>query len=232
MIDTGHTVKLAAEVLKEAGAKDIYVLICHGEWIPSSGGLNMADVGLTPGRTLVGRDDEDVARLAHQKVDRDQLDRPDREGGSDRWQDGHHRHCSPHRREYQADTQRVGRLCLEAGVAQLILLPSRNAVNPSRPCSAPTRFTYDPSPCYTTNQLDKNQHRQQRILDTKSTEHERDSRKHFRKWETMGNSDLAAMSGSLFLSSTLYVLLQPTRPECTSTSEASPVSGLFRCQYT
>lgn len=30
MIDTGHTVKLAAEVLKEAGAKDIYVLICHG----------------------------------------------------------------------------------------------------------------------------------------------------------------------------------------------------------
>jgi len=31
MIDTGHTVKLAAEVLKEAGAKDIYVLICHGE---------------------------------------------------------------------------------------------------------------------------------------------------------------------------------------------------------
>jgi ribose-phosphate pyrophosphokinase len=31
MIDTGHTVKLAAEVLKEAGAKDIYVLICHGQ---------------------------------------------------------------------------------------------------------------------------------------------------------------------------------------------------------
>lgn len=30
MIDTGHTVKLATEVLKESGAKEIYVLICHG----------------------------------------------------------------------------------------------------------------------------------------------------------------------------------------------------------
>ncbi|KAJ9100081.1 hypothetical protein QFC19_005761 [Naganishia cerealis] len=30
MIDTGHTVRLAAEVLREAGAKEIYVLISHG----------------------------------------------------------------------------------------------------------------------------------------------------------------------------------------------------------
>jgi phosphoribosylpyrophosphate synthetase len=31
MIDTGHTVRLAAEVLREAGAKEIYVLISHGK---------------------------------------------------------------------------------------------------------------------------------------------------------------------------------------------------------
>jgi ribose-phosphate pyrophosphokinase len=31
MIDTGHTVRLAAEVLREAGAKEIYVLISHGQ---------------------------------------------------------------------------------------------------------------------------------------------------------------------------------------------------------
>ncbi|KAJ9109253.1 hypothetical protein QFC21_000582 [Naganishia friedmannii] len=30
MIDTGHTVRLAAEVLREAGAKEVYVLISHG----------------------------------------------------------------------------------------------------------------------------------------------------------------------------------------------------------
>ena len=31
MIDTGHTVKLAAQVLREAGAKEVYALISHGE---------------------------------------------------------------------------------------------------------------------------------------------------------------------------------------------------------
>lgn len=31
MIDTGHTVRLAAGVLKEAGAKEVYALISHGE---------------------------------------------------------------------------------------------------------------------------------------------------------------------------------------------------------
>lgn len=30
MIDTGHTVRLAAGVLKEAGAKEVYALISHG----------------------------------------------------------------------------------------------------------------------------------------------------------------------------------------------------------
>ena len=31
MIDTGHTVRLAAEVLREAGAKEVYVIISHGK---------------------------------------------------------------------------------------------------------------------------------------------------------------------------------------------------------
>lgn len=31
MIDTGHTVRLAAGVLKDAGAKEVYALISHGE---------------------------------------------------------------------------------------------------------------------------------------------------------------------------------------------------------
>lgn len=31
MIDTGHTVRLAAEVLVQAGAKEVYALISHGE---------------------------------------------------------------------------------------------------------------------------------------------------------------------------------------------------------
>jgi ribose-phosphate pyrophosphokinase len=30
MIDTGHTVRLAAGVLKDAGAKEVYALISHG----------------------------------------------------------------------------------------------------------------------------------------------------------------------------------------------------------
>lgn len=32
MIDTGHTVRLAAQVLRDAGAKDVYALISHGEF--------------------------------------------------------------------------------------------------------------------------------------------------------------------------------------------------------
>jgi adenine/guanine phosphoribosyltransferase-like PRPP-binding protein len=31
MIDTGHTVRLAAGVLQESGAKEVYALISHGE---------------------------------------------------------------------------------------------------------------------------------------------------------------------------------------------------------
>lgn len=31
MIDTGHTVRLAAGVLRDAGAKEVYALISHGE---------------------------------------------------------------------------------------------------------------------------------------------------------------------------------------------------------
>jgi phosphoribosylpyrophosphate synthetase len=31
MIDTGHTVRLAAGVLKDAGAKEVYALISHGK---------------------------------------------------------------------------------------------------------------------------------------------------------------------------------------------------------
>lgn len=31
MIDTGHTVQLAAEVLRDAGAKEVYAMISHGE---------------------------------------------------------------------------------------------------------------------------------------------------------------------------------------------------------
>lgn len=31
MIDTGHTVRLAAQVLRDAGAKEVYALISHGE---------------------------------------------------------------------------------------------------------------------------------------------------------------------------------------------------------
>jgi ribose-phosphate pyrophosphokinase len=30
MVDTGHTVRLAAGVLKDAGAKEVYALISHG----------------------------------------------------------------------------------------------------------------------------------------------------------------------------------------------------------
>jgi ribose-phosphate pyrophosphokinase len=71
MIDTGHTVKLAAEVLKEAGAKDIYVLICHGEFAcfcsKECGADGLMNVFY---RTLVGRDNEDTAGSADQEVDR------------------------------------------------------------------------------------------------------------------------------------------------------------------
>ncbi len=31
MIDTGHTVRLAAEVLRDAGAKEVYAIISHGQ---------------------------------------------------------------------------------------------------------------------------------------------------------------------------------------------------------
>lgn len=31
MIDTGHTIRLAAGVLRENGAKEVYALISHGE---------------------------------------------------------------------------------------------------------------------------------------------------------------------------------------------------------
>ena len=34
MVDTGHTVRLAAGVLKDAGAKEVYAIISHGEWDP------------------------------------------------------------------------------------------------------------------------------------------------------------------------------------------------------
>jgi ribose-phosphate pyrophosphokinase len=78
MIDTGHTVKLAAEVLKEAGAKDIYVLICHGE----SACVRLKKCGADrimnmPYRTLVGRDNEDTAGSADQEVDRESVDKYD-----------------------------------------------------------------------------------------------------------------------------------------------------------
>ena len=33
MMDTGHTVRLAAGVLMENGAKEVYALVCHGESI-------------------------------------------------------------------------------------------------------------------------------------------------------------------------------------------------------
>lgn len=33
MVDTGHTVRLAAGVLKDAGAKEVYALISHGKLI-------------------------------------------------------------------------------------------------------------------------------------------------------------------------------------------------------
>lgn len=32
MIDTGHTVRLAAQVLRENGASEVYALISHGEY--------------------------------------------------------------------------------------------------------------------------------------------------------------------------------------------------------
>lgn len=32
MVDTGHTVRLAAGVLQDAGAKEVYALISHGKW--------------------------------------------------------------------------------------------------------------------------------------------------------------------------------------------------------
>lgn len=32
MVDTGHTVRLAAGVLRDAGAKEVFALISHGEW--------------------------------------------------------------------------------------------------------------------------------------------------------------------------------------------------------
>ena len=35
MVDTGHTVRLAAGVLKDAGAKEVYALISHGKLILS-----------------------------------------------------------------------------------------------------------------------------------------------------------------------------------------------------
>lgn len=35
MVDTGHTVRLAAGVLKDAGAKEVYALISHGEPHPT-----------------------------------------------------------------------------------------------------------------------------------------------------------------------------------------------------
>jgi ribose-phosphate pyrophosphokinase len=37
MIDTGHTVRLAAEVLVQAGAKEVYALISHGTFYPTAG---------------------------------------------------------------------------------------------------------------------------------------------------------------------------------------------------
>ena len=77
MIDTGHTVKLAAEVLKEAGAKDIYVLICHGEFACFRLKCGADERMNTPYRTLVGRDNEDTAGSADQEVDRESVDKYD-----------------------------------------------------------------------------------------------------------------------------------------------------------
>jgi phosphoribosylpyrophosphate synthetase len=37
MIDTGHTVRLAAEVLVQAGAKEVYALISHGAFYLTAG---------------------------------------------------------------------------------------------------------------------------------------------------------------------------------------------------
>ena len=36
MVDSGHTVRLAAEVLRDSGAQDVYALISHGECIPKT----------------------------------------------------------------------------------------------------------------------------------------------------------------------------------------------------
>lgn len=33
MIDTGHTVRLAAGVLRENGAKEVYALVSHGKYL-------------------------------------------------------------------------------------------------------------------------------------------------------------------------------------------------------
>jgi ribose-phosphate pyrophosphokinase len=43
MIDTGHTVRLAAGVLRDAGASEVYALICHGKSSATSW-----RVGITP----------------------------------------------------------------------------------------------------------------------------------------------------------------------------------------
>ena len=46
MIDTGHTVKLAAQVLKDAGAKEVYALISHGESTSYHGRAALTEVRL------------------------------------------------------------------------------------------------------------------------------------------------------------------------------------------
>ena len=41
MIDTGHTLELAARTLKDKGAKTIHALISHGECLPLVGATHL-----------------------------------------------------------------------------------------------------------------------------------------------------------------------------------------------
>jgi phosphoribosylpyrophosphate synthetase len=52
MIDTGHTLTLAARTLHEKGAKTIYVLISHGACLVECNDCQTPDDRSDPSRTL------------------------------------------------------------------------------------------------------------------------------------------------------------------------------------
>lgn len=52
MVDTGHTVRLAAGVLKDAGAKEVYALISHGEFLCQLTEYQADSVGLLSETTM------------------------------------------------------------------------------------------------------------------------------------------------------------------------------------